>query len=115
MGWSWAWVAAAVLLRSSAAALAKGAAITGSTILNSIVSPFYVAALVCLFLQALCWTIALRKIPLTIAYPFMSAVLGLNLVAAHWIFDEGVAIGHLAGVALATLGIVVIGFWRASP
>ena len=110
--WAWVWVGAAVLLRSSAAVFAKGAALAGVTTLDSVRSPLYAAALVCLFLQALSWTMALRKIPLTLAYPFMSAVLGLNLLAAHMIFGERIALGHLVGVGLAGLGIVVLSLER---
>jgi len=106
--WSWVWVAAAVVLRSSAAVFAKGAAVTGATTLDSIESLLYLAALACLALQAFCWTLALRRIPLTVAYPFMSAVLGLNLLAAWLIFGERISLGHVVGVGLAALGIVVL-------
>jgi undecaprenyl phosphate-alpha-L-ara4N flippase subunit ArnE len=61
-----------------------------------------------LFLQALCWTMALRRIPLTAAYPFMSLVLALNLAAARLIFAERVATAHVCGVVLVIAGVWVL-------
>jgi len=51
---------------------------------------------------------ALRRIPLTAAYPFMSLVFALNLAAARWIFAERVAPAHVWGVVLVIAGVWVL-------
>lgn len=111
----WLFVAGAILFRSLAAVGAKAAAVTGATIILSLINPWYGAALCFFFFQALCWTTALRRLPLTVAYPFMSLVFALNLAAAHYIFGERVAFGHVAGVGLIILGVSLINRGEATP
>ena len=102
------WVGGAVIFRSFAAVAAKAAAATGETMASSILNPWYGGVLGFLFLQALCWIMALRRIPLTVAYPFMSLVFALNLAAARWIFAERVAPAHVWGVVLVIAGVWVL-------
>ena len=106
---AWLWVVGAIIFRSLAAVAAKAAAATGATMASSIVSPWYGGVLGFLFLQAVCWTMALRRIPLTVAYPCMSLVFALNLSAARWIFGERVAFEHLCGVVLIIAGVSLLG------
>ena len=102
-------VGGAIFFRSLAAVAAKAAANSGATLESSILNPWYGGLLALLFLQALCWTAALRRIPLTVAYPFMSLVFALNLAAARWIFAERVAPAHVWGVVLGIAGVSLVG------
>jgi drug/metabolite transporter (DMT)-like permease len=101
-------IGGAIFFRSLAAVAAKAAAAAGETLTSSILNLWYGGLLAFLFLQALCWTAALRRVPLTVAYPFMSLVFALNLAAARWIFAERVAPAHVWGVVLVMTGVSLV-------
>jgi multidrug transporter EmrE-like cation transporter len=52
----------------------------------------------------------LRYVPLHIAYPVTAglAVVGVQVVAARWLFDETIAPGQWLGTLLVALGIALI-------
>ncbi len=73
-----------------------------------VVNPWYVASLAFLGLQAIAWILVLRRLPLSFAYPFMSLIFPLNLLAAHFLFHESVGIFNLLGTAFILAGVVAI-------
>ena len=105
-----AWIALSVLFQSISAALGKQAALaslnTGGWSL--VLNPWYAGMLFALFLQALCWILALKRFPLSVAYPFMSTVFGLNLLWARLIFNEPVSMTQIAGIAVIMAGVAII-------
>jgi len=104
------WVAACVLLQSSAAVLAKqaGLASAGRGALAIVCNPWYMAELLALSLHAVCWVMALRRLPLSFAYPLMSLVLPINLVHSRFIFKEPLDGGHVMGTFLIVIGTVLL-------
>ena len=104
------WVALAVLLQSSALAFAKRAGLEslGGGFLQLVWNPWYAAQILALGLQAGSWIMALRALPLSLAYPFMSLVLPLNLLIARLFFGEEVRALHAAGIALIAAGIWLV-------
>lgn len=103
------WIAGAVVLRSLGAVCVKKTAISenANNLIGALISPWYALALVCFLLQALTWIMALRKFPLTFAYPFLSIVLILNVVSAWTLFGETINLIHIAGLLLIVLGVVI--------
>ena len=104
------WVGGSVLLQSVATTLGKQAGLesVGGGVLVLVLNPWYVGMLVALGLQAVFWFSALRRIELSVAYPFMSLVLPLNLLFAHGVFGEPIAWNHMVGVLIIACGIVVV-------
>lgn len=104
------WILSAVVLQSASAALGKQAGLWSAQrdLFAVVINPWYGASILALVLQAVVWIAALRRLPLSFAYPFMSLVLPLNLVTAWYCFDEQVSFNHLAGVGLICAGIVVV-------
>ena len=71
-----------------------------------------------LALQAGCWIMALRKLPVSLAHPVMSLVLPLNLLAARILFREEVRALHVVGNVLIVCGIWMLGRqteWETRP
>lgn len=60
------------------------------------------------------WILALRNIPLTIAYPFMALSFAIVPLLALVLFDERVRHSYFAGVALIVAGTIIIGLGSAS-
>lgn len=103
------WITLTIVFKSAAAALMKQAADAGTAGgPEGILNPWFLAALIALFLQAVAWIFALRRLPLSRAYPFLSLVFGVNLAVAWALFDEAVTAQHMAGVALIIAGVIVM-------
>ena len=104
------WIAASVLLQCAAMACIKmaGGSGGGEGPLSFVFNPWYASALGFLALQALCWISAIRQLPLSFAYPFMSLTFPINLLVAHTVFHETVVRHHIAGTVLIVLGVVII-------
>jgi len=62
------------------------------------------------FITVLTLTGLLRYVPLHVAYPVTAglAVVGVQVVAARWLFAETIASGQWLGTLLVALGIVLI-------
>jgi drug/metabolite transporter (DMT)-like permease len=99
-----------LLLQVSAIVLGKTAALhMGAPGIQAFLSnPWYLASLVCLALQAICWQFVLRQIRLFVAYLFTSLNYFLVLAASRLIFLEPITGLHLAGAALITAGVYVV-------
>ncbi len=81
----------------------------GEGLLASLLTPWYVAALFCLGLQACVWIMALRYYPLSFAYPFTSPLRGLTLFGAWFFFHEQVHTHEILGILIIMAGIIMIG------
>ena len=100
-----------LILRSLAAIFAKQAALTsiGAGLYGMLFNVWLMAELMALFLQAVTWTLVLRRRALGMAYQFMSLVFGINLLAAWLIFDETVLPKHIVGITIIIAGVLTIG------
>jgi multidrug transporter EmrE-like cation transporter len=98
-----------IIFRSLAFVFAKLAAMAtaNSGIAYILLNPWYWAELLALAGQTVFWIIALRSIPLSAAYPAMSAVYALNLAWAALMFGEAVTRVHILGIAIIIAGILI--------
>jgi drug/metabolite transporter (DMT)-like permease len=105
------WVVASVALQSTAAVLGKeaGNCSAGRDMVSILVNPWVAGVFAALGLQAVCWTLALRRLPLSLAYPCMAVVLPLNLLCSWAIFGERLHPAHLLGCGLMCAGIWLLG------
>jgi undecaprenyl phosphate-alpha-L-ara4N flippase subunit ArnE len=106
-------LAGAVLFRATASLCAKtaglGSAEGGPAAI--VANPWYYGQLAALILQAVCWILTLRRLPLSIAYPFTSLALVINLVTARVVFHETVQALQVAAIVIICAGVVLIS-WR---
>ena len=102
----------AILFQATAGILGKYAAmsisVASSFPLNLITNVFYLFSLLCMFFQAIVWQQALKHYPLSLAYPFMSLVNFVVLIASAVLFGEGITVGNIAGLLLISVGIAVL-------
>lgn len=61
------------------------------------------------FGAALCWMLAMTKLPLSHAYPFTAASFVLVVFGGAWLFSEPIGAAKAIGVCLIVGGVVLIG------
>jgi multidrug transporter EmrE-like cation transporter len=77
-------------------------------VLKVLTSPLVMGALVAAGVVAVCWTMALTSLPLSVAYPMLSLTFPLVVVGAHYFFGELVDWRTFAGLFLILAGITVM-------
>ncbi len=75
-----------------------------------LLDPWIVLGFGCAFAAALCWMLALAKLPLSQAYPFTAFAFVLVVFGGAWLFSEPLSTMKLIGVGLIVAGVVLMGF-----
>lgn len=70
---------------------------------------YYQLSMINIFLMAIVWQLILRKFDLSVAYPFLSFVLVVILIASHFVFKEAINMYNVIGVIVICIGICVLG------
>jgi drug/metabolite transporter (DMT)-like permease len=73
-----------------------------------VTSPLYLSVLALLALQALCWQVVLRRIPLVVAYPFTSLNYLLILGASRVFFEEPISVFNVVGSVVIIVGVCLV-------
>jgi hypothetical protein len=84
-----------VVLNGSAQLLLRKAALTGaipSVPFTLLRNPYFLCGLVAYAASVLSWLVVLRKVPLSIAAPFVALVYVLVPLASRTVFDDGVTL-----------------------
>ena len=71
-------------------------------------NPWIVSAVSATFFAGLLWMAALTKFELSYAYPYMSIIFVLTMLASSLLFSEPLTSSKVLGTVLITIGIVVI-------
>lgn len=71
--------------------------------------PWIGLGLVCYFVSAALWVVALTKVDVTIAYPMLSMGYVIAAVLAWHFFGESLNAGRILGIAIILVGVVVLG------
>jgi multidrug transporter EmrE-like cation transporter len=99
-----------IAFKSIGAISSKYAAITlsGAFIIGIITNIFYFFSLLCLLLTAIVWQQALGHYPLSFAYPFMTFVNFIVLIASALLFNEGITAANIIGMIIISAGITML-------
>lgn len=86
--------------------------ITGKLVFlaHALLNPWVISGLGAAFVAALCWMLALSKLPISTAYPFTAAAFVLIVFGGAWLFAEPLSTMKLIGVGLIVAGVVLMGF-----
>ncbi len=82
-----------------------------ANIFEQFLRPATIAGFVCYGLAGACYTMSLRSIPLSVAYPTVSASYIVVVVFAHFLWKEPLGLQQLAAVLLISLGIGLL-YWK---
>lgn len=107
MTWFYVALGAGVLLGVAGQILLKSGA-SGETLLQQFLAPQSIVGLGLYFAAALCYMYALRKIPVSIAFPSVSLSYVLVALLGFWLYGEALTPSKLAGIALVCVGVFLI-------
>lgn len=74
-----------------------------------LIDPWVISAIFITFVGGISWMVAMTKVELSYAYPFIGLVFVLMLVASSILFHETFTLAKVIGVLLVALGIFVSG------
>lgn len=80
----------------------------GDTLLQQFFSISSIAGLALYFAAALCYMYALRRIPVSVAFPSVSLSYVLVAFLGVWLFGEAMSLPKLAGILLVCAGVFLI-------
>ena len=98
----------AILLGIAGQIALKSAAEGSTTVTAQFLNPLTMVGLAFYIVAALCYILALKKIPVSIAFPSVSASYALVAVLAHFLWNEPLGLPQIAGLALIGSGVVLI-------
>jgi small multidrug resistance pump len=86
----------------------KAGAERSSGMIAQFIDPFTIAGFVVYALAAILYIIAIKRIPLSLAFPSVSLSYAAVAIVAHLVWGEPLGLPQLAGIALITGGIVLL-------
>jgi small multidrug resistance pump len=107
MTWYYVALALGILLGVGGQILLKSGA-SGETLLQQFLSPQSIIGLGLYFAAALCYMYALRKIPVSVAFPSVALSYVLVALLGFWLYGEPLSMPKVAGIALVCAGVVLI-------
>lgn len=107
MTWFYVALGIGVLLGVAGQMLLKSGA-SSETLLQQFLAPQSIIGLALYFAAAICYMYALRKIPVSIAFPSVSLSYVLVAVLGFWLYGEALTMSKLAGIALVCVGVFLI-------
>jgi undecaprenyl phosphate-alpha-L-ara4N flippase subunit ArnE len=102
------WLAAAISLGVVGQLVLKCGASASASTLSQLLSPWTIGGFAIYFMSAVSYVIAIKRIPVSLAYPSVSISYGLIVVLAHLIWNEPLTWQHVAGILLISTGIFVL-------
>jgi small multidrug resistance pump len=88
--------------------LKAGAEGAGGDFLAQFLNPFTIGGLAAYGVGAICYIVAIKRIPVSIAFPTVAISYVLVAIAAHMIWQEALGWQQFAGIGLIAAGILVL-------
>lgn len=101
-------LAAAVLLGIGGQIALKSAAAGAASLTAQFLAPLTMLGFVIYVGAALCYIVALKKIPVSVAFPSVSASYAIVAVLAHLLWNEPFGWPQIGGLLLIGSGVVLI-------
>jgi drug/metabolite transporter (DMT)-like permease len=100
-----------LVLNGAAQLLLRGAALKGADPIRPatlVTSPLFLGGVAAYAVSVLVWLAVLKRVPLSVATPFVALVYLLVPIAAKICFDDVLSWRMIAGMALVVAGVVVV-------
>jgi small multidrug resistance pump len=86
----------------------KSAANESATVIAQFIDPLTVLGLAIYVFAAMCYILALKEIPVSIAFPSVAASYAVVAVLAHVLWNEPLGWPQMAGIVLIGSGVLLI-------
>jgi small multidrug resistance pump len=107
MTWFYVALAVSILLGLTGQMLLKAGA-GGETLLQQFLAPQTIIGLMLYGSAAIFYMLALRKIPVSVAFPSVSLSYVLVALLGFWLYGEALTVSKLVGIALVCCGVFLI-------
>jgi multidrug transporter EmrE-like cation transporter len=101
-------LAAAILLGVAGQILLKSAANGSATMVGQFLNPLTIMAFGIYVFAAFCYILALKKIPVSVAFPSVSASYAIVALLAHLLWDEPLGLPQISGLLLISGGVLLL-------
>jgi small multidrug resistance pump len=101
-------LAAAILLGVGGQILLKSAADGSASVVGQFLNPLTMIGFGIYIFAAFCYIVALKKIPISIAFPSVSASYVIVALLAHLLWNEPLGWPQIAGLVLIGSGVLLI-------
>lgn len=88
--------------------LLKTGAVRATDVLGQFFQPFTIVGLGLYVFAAICYIVAIKRIPLSLAFPTVSLSYIVVAVAAHYLWNEHLGPSQFGGMALIFGGILLL-------
>jgi drug/metabolite transporter (DMT)-like permease len=99
---------AAILLGIAGQIALKSGAEVSPTVVAQFLNPLTIVGLAVYIVAALCYILALKRIPVSIAFPSVAASYAVVAVLAHLLWNEPLGWPQLVGIVLIGSGVLLI-------
>ena len=99
---------AAIMLGIAGQIALKTAAERSATITDQFLNPLTMIGLAVYIVAALCYTLALKRLPVSVAFPSVAASYAVVAVIGHVLWNEPLGWPQLLGIALIGSGVLLI-------
>ncbi len=69
--------------------------------------PFVLSGFFVAFIASVFWVLAMTKLELTVAYPFMSLAPAIVFLFGVYLFDEPLTTGKVVGIIFIIIGLIL--------
>ena len=97
-----------ILIGAAGQLLLKTGAVRAGDAASQLIDGFTLMGLLAYGAAAILYIIAIRRIPLSIAYPTVSLGYGVVVIAAHYLWDEHIGWSQIIGMMLIWSGIYML-------
>ena len=101
-------LAAAILAGVAGQVLLKTGASRGADVVGQFLDPFTLVGLGCYAAAAVLYILAIRRIPVSLAFPTVSLSYIVVALIAHHLWGEPLGLPQLAGILFIILGLVLL-------
>ncbi len=98
----------AVLLGIAGQIALKSGAVRSETVAAQFLNPLTIVGFAIYVFAALCYIVALKRIPVSVAFPSVAASYAIVAILAHLLWNEPFGWPQLAGLILIGSGILLI-------
>ena len=108
MGLYYGFLVAAVLFGIAGQITLKSGAVASSTIAAQFLSPLTIVGFAIYLVAGLCYVIALKKLPVSIAFPSVAASYAIVAILGHVLWNEPFGLAQIGGLFMIGGGIFLI-------
>ena len=101
-------LAIAVILGVAGQIALKSAALSSPTVMAQFIHPMTMIGVAIYVFAAFCYIVALKKIPISVAFPSVAASYAVVAIVAHLLWNEPFGWPQLGGLVLISSGILLI-------